>query len=121
MSEMDTAQETNSVDEYLAGVSPEARPVLEEIRAIARRTAPEAEELISYQMPAFRQRRIFIYYAAFKKHIGIYPPVHGDADLEAALLPYRGPKGNLKFPLDQPMPYDLIRRVVAALFQQYGA
>jgi uncharacterized protein YdhG (YjbR/CyaY superfamily) len=109
-----------SFDEYLASTSPEVRPMLEEIREIVKRTVPEAEEIISYQMPAFRYGRIFIYFAAFKNHVGIYPPVKGDADLEIALLPYRGPKGNLRFPLDQPMPFDLIQRVVASLAKQYG-
>jgi uncharacterized protein YdhG (YjbR/CyaY superfamily) len=109
-----------SFDEYLASTSTEVRPMLEEIREIVKRTVPEAEEIISYQMPAFRYGRIFIYFAAFKNHVGIYPPVKGDADLEIALLPYRGPKGNLRFPLDQPMPFDLIQRVVESLAKQYG-
>lgn len=107
-----------SIDQYLETVSSEARAVLEEIRAIVRRLVPEAEETISYQMPAFKLDRPFIYVAAFKKHVGIYPPVRGDEDLDKALLPYRGEKGNLKFPLDQPMPYALIGRVVQALARQ---
>ncbi len=81
---------------------------------------PEAVETISYQMPAFRLKRIFFYFAAFKKHIGVYPPVSGDDDLMQALLPYRNDKGNLKFPLDQPMPYDLIGRVAEALARQHS-
>ena len=109
-----------SIDDYLATVSPDVRSILEEIRKIIKRTVPAAEETISYQMPAFRLGRTFIYFAAFKKHIGIYPPVEGDDELTEALLPYRGEKGNLKFPLDQPMPYDLIGRVVEALSQQYS-
>lgn len=115
------ARKITSVSEYLAAAAPEARPVLEQIRAIVKDVAPAAEECISYQMPAFRHGRIFIYFAAFKNHIGIYPPVKGDMDLEADLLPYRGPKGNLKFPLAQSMPFDLIRRVVESLFREYGA
>jgi uncharacterized protein YdhG (YjbR/CyaY superfamily) len=63
-------------------------------------------------MPAFRGYGIVIYFAAFKNHIGIFPPVGGDASLDEALARYRGPKGNLKLPLDEPMPYDLIERVV---------
>ncbi len=107
-----------TVDEYLAGVPSDVRPILEEIRALVKRTVPDAQETISYQMPAFRRKRVFFFYAAFKKHIGIYPPLHGDEALEQELLPYRGEKGNLKFPLDRPMPYDLIARVAAALAQQ---
>ena len=109
-----------SIDEYLATVSPEVRPILEEIRKIVKRVVPAAEETISYQMPAFKLDYTFIYFAAFKKHVGIYPPVKGDTDLDAALLPYRGEKGNLKFPLDQPMPYQLIGRVAEALAAQYS-
>ncbi len=108
-----------SIDEYLATVSPDVRPILEEIRQIVKRVVPAAEEMISYQMPAFKLDHTFIYFAAFKKHIGIYPPVKSDTDLEEALLPYRGEKGNLKFPLDQPMPYELIGRVAEALARQY--
>jgi len=67
-----------------------------------------------------RPNRIFIYFAGFKNHIGIYPPVRGDESLTRDLLPYRGEKGNLKVPLDQPMPYDLIQRVAEALSQQYS-
>ena len=65
------------------------------------------------QLPdaAFKRARIFVFVGAFKHHIGMYPPVHGSDALEEALLPYRGPKGNLRFPLDQPMPYNLIERV----------
>jgi uncharacterized protein YdhG (YjbR/CyaY superfamily) len=109
-----------NIDEYIATVSPTARPMLEEIRRLVKRLVPGAEETIGYQMPAFRLGRIFIYFAAFKKHIGIYPPVKGDRDLADALLPYRGEKGNLRFPLDQPMPYDLIRRVIEALWREHA-
>ena len=104
-----------TIDDYFATVSPEALPILEEIREIVHSVVPEAEETISYQMPAFRLKRIFFYFAAFKKHIGVYPPVHGDDDLMAALQPYRNEKGNLQFPLNQPIPYDLIGRVIETL------
>ncbi len=109
-----------TVDEYLAAVPPAVRPILEEIRALVKRTVPDAQETISYQMPAFRRKRVFFFYAAFKNHIGIYPPLSGDEALLQELLPYRGEKGNLKFPLDQPIPYGLIARVAAALAQQAG-
>jgi uncharacterized protein YdhG (YjbR/CyaY superfamily) len=109
-----------STQQYLATVAPDVRPILEEIRRIIRRTVPEAKETISYQMPAFKLEYTFIYFAAFKKHIGIYPPVKADKKLAKALLRYRGEKGNLKFPLDEPMPYALIERVVKALAGQYS-
>ena len=63
-------------------------------------------------MPAFKLHGILIYFAAFKNHIGIFPPIRGDAKLEAAVAKYAGPKGNLKFPLDQPFPYSLAGRIV---------
>lgn len=107
------------MDDYLAAAAADARPVLKKIRAIVKAVAPQARETISYQLPAFRQGRVFIYFAAFKAHIGIYPPIKGSAALEKALQPYRGEKGNLKFPLDQPIPYGLIKRVVIALKRQY--
>jgi uncharacterized protein YdhG (YjbR/CyaY superfamily) len=69
-------------------------------------------------MPAFRQGAVLVYFAAFKSHFGLYPPVSGDAGLEKALSRYTGPKGNLKFPLDGPMPYALIRRVVRLRVKQ---
>ncbi|MCA9753439.1 MAG: DUF1801 domain-containing protein [Gemmatimonadetes bacterium] len=107
-----------TIDEYIAAASPAVRPVLTEIRRVIRDEAPDAQELISYRMPAFKQGGILVYFAAFKNHIGLYPPVSGDAKLERALEPYAGPKGNLKFPLDRAIPYDLIRRIVKLKVKQ---
>lgn len=108
----------SDIDDYLASASPQAKPILEEIRRLVKRTVPEARERISYQIPCFRLRRNFIYFAAFKHHIGIFPPLAGGTDLDEALRPYRGAKGNLRFPLDEPMPYELIERLVQALARQ---
>jgi uncharacterized protein YdhG (YjbR/CyaY superfamily) len=108
-----------NIDDYLTSVSPQSKLILTEIRKLIRDKVPHATETISYQLPAFKLTRTFIYFAAFKKHIGIYPPVKGDKNLMDALLPYAGEKGNLKFPLDQPMPYELIGRVVVALAKQF--
>jgi uncharacterized protein YdhG (YjbR/CyaY superfamily) len=107
-----------SIDEYIAASSPKVRPILERIRKIIRRAAPDAEEVISYRMPAFRGRGILLYFAAFKNHIGLFPPVSGDARIEKAIAPYAGPKGNLQFPLDEPIPYDLIERIVKLRVEQ---
>ncbi len=101
-----------SIDEYIAAFNPEIQDILEKIRATVAAAAPDAKEVISYRMPAFTQRGILLYFAAFKTHIGLYPPVSGDSRLEKALSRYAGPKGNLKFPLARPIPYDLIRRIV---------
>ena len=110
-----------SIDAYIAAQASAVQPVLQRIRAIVREEAPDAAEAISYRMPAFKQGGVLVYFAAFKKHIGVYPPVGGDAALLDALAPYRGPKGNLSFPLDQDMPYDLIRRVARQRVQENGS
>jgi uncharacterized protein YdhG (YjbR/CyaY superfamily) len=107
-----------TIDDYIAAAPPAVQPVLQRIRDIVRRAAPQAQETLSYRMPAFRGRGIVVYFAAFKTHIGLFPPVHGDASLDEALARYRGPKGNLRFPLSEPMPYDLIERVVKLRAQQ---
>jgi uncharacterized protein YdhG (YjbR/CyaY superfamily) len=103
-----------NIDEYIAGFAPEVRAILRKIRSTVRKAAPRATERISYQMPAFTLDRDLIYFAAFKKHIGLYPPVRGDARLKKDAAPYAGEKGNLKFPLDEPIPYALIGRIVKA-------
>lgn len=110
----------SSVDDYIAAADPEVREVLRTIRTTVSEAVPEATECISYQMPAFRQKKVFFYFAAFKKHIGVYPPVQ-DPKLAAELEPYRGPKGNLQFPLAEPVPHDLIARVARSLARQYAA
>ena len=101
-----------SIDEYIALFSPEVQAVLERIRSTIKSAAPEARETISYQIPAFTLSGALVYFAAFKKHIGFYPPVRGNASLEKAISPYAGEKGNLRFPFDHPIPYRLIERIV---------
>jgi uncharacterized protein YdhG (YjbR/CyaY superfamily) len=101
-----------TMDAYIAASPPAAQPALRRIREIVRGAAPDAEETISYRMPAFRGNGILVYFAAFKNHIGIFPPCEGDARLDEARARYRGPKGNLRFPLDEPIPCDLIDRIV---------
>jgi uncharacterized protein YdhG (YjbR/CyaY superfamily) len=105
---------------YIDSAAPEAKPLLTSIQAKVETLLPQASRCISYNMPAFKAGRVFFYFAAFKKHIGVYPPVNQDAALVAELLPYRGPKGNLSFPLSQPLPLDLIGRVALALHREYA-
>lgn len=107
-----------TIDEYNAGFPPEKRAILERIRATIRGAAPGAKEVISYRMPTFTQDGVLVHYAAFKNHIGLYPPVSGDAELAAALASYAGEKGNLRFPLDRPIPYELIGRIVKHKLRQ---
>lgn len=115
---MDEHLAPNNFQEYVSQFAPDVRAILEEIREAITAEAPDAEEIISYRMPAFRQEGILVYFAAFKKHIGLYPPVSGDKAIEKAIAPYAGPKGNLQFPLDQPMPVNLIRRIVKLRLKQ---
>ena len=109
---MAKAQPPKDIDEYIARSPADVRAILEKVRTTIRMAAPEANETISYQMPAFKQHGILVYFAAWKKHIGLYPPVSGDKALEKAVARYAGPKANLQFPFDQPIPYDLIERIV---------
>lgn len=107
-----------TIDDYIAAFSPEVQRILQRVRQVVREAAPEAQEVISYRMPALRQGEVLVYFAAFKNHIGLYPPVSGDPDLENDIFPYAGEKGNLRFPLDLPIPYDLIARVTAWRLKQ---
>lgn len=107
-----------SIDEYIASFSPEVQPFLEKIRLTIRNAAPDAQETISYNIPTFTFNGALVHFAAFKKHIGFYPPVRGDARLEKAASTYAGEKGNLRFPLDRPIPYDLIERLVKLRVKQ---
>ena len=109
-----------TIDEYIAAFPPDVQSILEKIRLTIRKTAPKADEKISYKMPAFALDGDLIYFAAFKKHIGVFPPVRGDKKLSEELSRYRGEKGNLKFPLDEPIPYGLIARVVKCKVKEQG-
>jgi uncharacterized protein YdhG (YjbR/CyaY superfamily) len=101
-----------SIDEYIAAFSPEVQAILERVRLTISNAAPGAQETISYQIPTFTLYGALVYFAAFKSHIGFYPPVKCDGRLEKAISRYAGEKGNLRFPLDQPIPYSLIERIV---------
>lgn len=116
-----TTRAATPVDTYIAGCRSDVQPTLRKIQALVRKEVPDAEERISYRMPAFFLGAAVIYFAPFTHHIGVFPPVKGDAALDDALAPYRGAKGNLRFPLDQRLPYALIRRVVRARLQQLKA
>src|ERR1700704_5909423 len=106
------------IDGYISQFPADVQAVLQEVRETIRRAAPDAEEVISYQMPAFRQHGILVYFAAWKNHVGLYPPISGDPVIEVAVARYAGPKGNLQFPLDEPMPLALIERVVRLRVKQ---
>lgn len=102
-----------TVEEYIAGFSPGIQTVLRAVRATVRQAAPQAEERISYRMPALFQNGAVVYFGAFKRHLGLFPPVE-DPALRAQVAEYAGPKGNLQFPYGEPLPHQLIAAVVQA-------
>jgi uncharacterized protein YdhG (YjbR/CyaY superfamily) len=118
---MAKAQKPRDIDGYISRFPAEIQAILEKVRATIRHAAPEAMETISYMMPSFKQHGILVHFAAWKEHIGLYPPISGDKALEKAVARYAGPKGNLQFPLDEPIPYDLIERLVKLRVQQDSA
>ena len=118
---MTKAQKLTDIDSYISQFPADVQAVLQNVRETIRHASPEAKETISYMMPAFRQHGILVYFAAWAKHIGMYPPVSGDKTLERAIARYAGPKGNLQFPLDEPIPYDLIERIVKLRVKQDAA
>ena len=110
---MKTGQTTpKTIDEYIAGFPREVQEILEGIRKTIRAAAPDAEEKISYQMPTFTLKGNLVYFAAFKNHIGLYPAPRGAVEFKEELSAYEGGKGTVKFPLDKPIPFDLITRIV---------
>lgn len=109
--------ETNSttpqdIDDYIARFPQRIQEILQTIRATIREAAPEAEETISYQMPTFVLKGNLVHFAAFKNHIGFYPTPTGTEKFQEQLSVYKGGKGSIKFPLDQPMPLALISEIV---------
>jgi uncharacterized protein YdhG (YjbR/CyaY superfamily) len=115
---MTAAKRPKDIDTYIAQFPADVQAILEKVRQTISHAAPDAKETISYQMPAFKQHGILVYFAAWKKHIGLYPPVSADTALKEAVARYAGPKGNLQFPLDEPIPYDLIARIVKLRVKQ---
>ena len=101
-----------SIDEYIASFPPDIQARLEAMRATIRAAAPDAEEKISYQMPTFFLKGNLVHFAAFKQHIGFYPVPRGIEEFKEELSIYKGAKGSVQFPLDQPLPLDLVARIV---------
>jgi uncharacterized protein YdhG (YjbR/CyaY superfamily) len=109
---MEKAGVPENIDDYIERFPDKVQKLLQKIRKTIRKAAPDATEVISYQMPAFKQKRILVYFAAYKNHIGIYPAPRGAREFKKELEQYEGGKGTVQFPLDQPIPYDLITRIV---------
>jgi uncharacterized protein YdhG (YjbR/CyaY superfamily) len=111
-------QQPKDIDDYIAGFPAHVRQILEKIRATIKKAAPAAEETISYRMPTFTLHGNLVHFAAFTSHIGFFPPTKGDAALEERASRYAGPKRNLRFPLDEPIPYALIGKIVKLRVKQ---
>ena len=107
-----------TVAEYAASLPPASARVLSRVRRLVKKAVPKSREKISYNIPAFELDRTFMYFAVFKAHVSVFPPMRADARLARALTRYRNARGNLRFPLDEPVPYALIGRVARALARQ---
>ncbi|MFN8638306.1 MAG: DUF1801 domain-containing protein [Dehalococcoidia bacterium] len=116
-----TSPDPAAVDAYITGLPPAVRARLETIRATIRRAVPDATEVISYQMPAFRLRTTFIFYAGYEHHTSLYPAPFGVEEFAADLARYGSGKGTLRFPHDEPLPLDLIERVTKYRAQEQEA
>lgn len=101
-----------SIDEYMAQFSPEVQEKLDALRKVIKESAPDAQEKISYQMPTFVLHGNLVYFAAFKNHIGFYPTPSGIEAFKKQLTGFKTAKGSVQFPLDKPLPYDLVREIV---------
>lgn len=107
-----------TIDDYIAGFPPEVQALLAEIRQTIKAAAPEAEETIKYQMPTFVLKGNLVHFAAYQQHIGFYPAPTGIEAFKDELAVYQSGKGSVRFPLDQPIPFDLISRIVAFRVQE---
>lgn len=103
---------TASIDDYIAGFPKEVQVILQQIRTTIKQAVPEAEETISYAMPAFKYHGMLVYFAAYRNHIGFYALPSGNEAFKKELQHYKTGKGSIQFPLDEPMPLDLISRIV---------
>lgn len=101
-----------TIDEYIAGFPPGVQKILQQIRRTIRKAAPDAEETIKYRMPTFTLKGNLVYFAAFESHIGFYPIPTGIAAFKKELSVYKQGKGSVQFPLDKPLPLNLITRIV---------
>jgi uncharacterized protein YdhG (YjbR/CyaY superfamily) len=101
-----------SIDEYILSFPPETQKILKKLRRVIKNSAPGAEEKISYQMPAFALHGNLVYFAAWKNHIGFYPTSSGIKAFRRELSEYKVAKGSVQYPISQPLPYELISRIV---------
>ena len=107
------ANTPKTIDDYIAACPPDVQEILQKIRATIQRAAPHATEAMAYQMPTFKLAgKNLVHFAAFKQHIGFYPTPSGTEKFQNEIAPYKHAKGSIQFPLDKPMPYALITKIV---------
>jgi uncharacterized protein YdhG (YjbR/CyaY superfamily) len=106
-------KKTKTIDDYIGTFPKDIRDILEKMRVTIRKSAPKAEETISYGMPAFRQGSVLVYFAAFKDHIGFFPTSSPIVVFKKELTPYKTSKGTIQFALDKPIPLGLVKKIVA--------
>jgi len=109
---MKTTNSPENIDDYLENFPPQIQEILKELRSTIKRAAPDADEKISYQMPTFYQKGNLVHFAAYKNHIGFYPAPSAILLFKNELSEYKNAKGSIQFPLDKPLPLDLITRIV---------
>jgi uncharacterized protein YdhG (YjbR/CyaY superfamily) len=115
---MDSTKKPENIDEYIAGFPIETQGILNQVRATIKNAAPGAVEVISYSMPAFKQNGMLVWFAAYKNHIGFYPTASGISAFKNDLSIYKNAKGSVQFPIDKPMPLDLISKMVKFKIQE---
>jgi len=109
---MKARQTFTNIDEYIATFPDDVQKILQKMRSTIKKAAPKAEEGISYQIPTFKLNGYLIYFAGYAKHVSVYPAPRGEQEFKKELAAYKGGKGTVQFPLDKPIPYELIGRIV---------
>ena len=110
---MKAGKETNDIEKYILQYPGDVQDILRKIRKLIKENAPRAEELMAYGMPGYKtHNKPLVYFAAFKNHIGFYATPSGHTEFKKELSKYKQGKGSVQFPLDQPMPYGLIKRMI---------
>ena len=115
------AEQLSSMDDYIAGFPPNVRQILEQIRSAIKAIAPDAQETIKYRMPTFVLHENLVHFAAFTNHVGFYPTPSGIAKFRDELSAYDSAKGSVQFPLNQPIPLSLIKKIVKFRVQEVSA
>jgi uncharacterized protein YdhG (YjbR/CyaY superfamily) len=110
---MEKRKAPRDIDEYIAGFPQDVQVLLQKMRTMIRKAAPEAQETISYQIPTFRLKGNLVHFAAYKRHIGFYPTSSGVEKFKKEISGYKWARGTIQFPLDKPIPFDLISKIVS--------